>query len=522
MKFFWLKGCLAAGAVLGMAGFALGAPTTYPTGTIKYDPDKAYNGYLLIAGGLPRLVDMNGNLVREWPDNIGMPNKALPGGRLMTGIGSWKDGQQDHFAVIELDSDGNKLWEFRQGQQVPAIAGQPAENGKTWIARQHHDYQRKNTPVYPVPGQNEGKKDTTLVLAHINEHIDKVNKDTQLVSDIIYEVDPAGKIIWQWKASDHLDEFGFDDAAFKAMNAYPPVDNPVAQRHAATKKPGGGYDWMHFNCASYVGPNKWYKEDPVKYAAFNPDNILFNSRDGNLMGIIDRKTGKIVWRLGPDFAPGTKDFKVGQIIGAHGAHIIPEGLPGAGNLMFFDNGGTAGYGAPNPSAPITGFHNVKRDYSRVVELNPVTKDIVWTYDWFKNHKGILGHHNYKFFSPFVSYAQRLPNGNTMITEGDAERVFEITPDYEMVWEYMSPYKSDTPGVLYRAYRVPYEFFPQLAHAEEIAVIPPENMVFQLPNAKGQYAKTGVEGEPARVDKGGQAGGKTNAPASDGPMDMNSY
>lgn len=60
----------------------------------------------------------------------GMPNKALPGGRILTGTGTWKGGQQDTLALIELDSGGNKLWEFRNGQQVPAIPGPALRRGK--------------------------------------------------------------------------------------------------------------------------------------------------------------------------------------------------------------------------------------------------------------------------------------------------------------------------------------------------------------------------------------------------------
>lgn len=105
---------------------------------------------------------MNGNLVKEWPGYDGMPNKVLPGGHVMTSSGSWKDGQQDMYNLVELDFDGNKVWEFRNWQQVPAIEGQPAEDGKTWIARQHHDYQRKGTPPYPVPGQSDGQGQPTL------------------------------------------------------------------------------------------------------------------------------------------------------------------------------------------------------------------------------------------------------------------------------------------------------------------------------------------------------------------------
>lgn len=517
---------LAGLAVLGLAGTAQAVPSVYPTGTVKYDPAKAYNGYVLIGYETPRLVDMNGNLVKEWPGYDGMPNKALPGGQIITSTGSWKDGQQDMLALVQLDFDGKKVWEFRNWQQVPAIDGQPAEGGKTWIARQHHDYQRKGTPPYFAPGQGDGTVNgvmqPTLILGHTNERNDRVNKNHQLVTDVFYEVSPEGKVLWQWKASEHLDELGFGPAAFEAMQSYPPADNPVAGRHAATAKPGGGYDWLHVNCLSYVGPNHWYDEDPVKYAAFHPDNVLFNSRDANLMAIVDRKTGKIVWSLGPDFAPGSENAKVGQIIGAHGAHVIPKGLPGAGNILFFDNGGTAGYGAPNPAAPVTGFHNVKRDFSRVVEFNPVTKEIVWEYDWYKNHKGILGHFGFKFFSPFVSYAQRLPNGNTMVTEGDMGRVFELTPQYEMVWEYLPPYNPD--GILYRAYRVPYDWFPQIARPAEASVTPPANGLFQLPNDKGEYARTGVKGEAVTVNMA--APGQAAAPEEDEeelePQGMHSY
>ena len=46
----------------------------------------------------------------------------------------------------------------------------------------------------------------------------------------------------------------------------------------------------------------------------------------------------------------------GQIIGQHHPHIIPVGLPGAGNLLVFDNGGQSGYGYANPAAPIVGPH----------------------------------------------------------------------------------------------------------------------------------------------------------------------
>ena len=67
-------------------------------------------------------------------------------------------------------------------------------------------------------------------------------------------------------------------------------------------------------------------------------------------------------------------------------------------------------------------------------------------------------------SPFISSAQRLPNGNTLITEGSDGRIFEVTADHELVWEYVSPYWGNgnlNMNLVYRAYRAPYDWVPQL-------------------------------------------------------------
>jgi hypothetical protein len=71
-----------------------------------------------------------------------------------------------------------------------------------------------------------------------------------------------------------------------------------------------------------------------------------------------------------------------------------------------------------------------------------------------------------FFSTFVSGMQRLPNGNTLVCSGQNARVFELTPDKEIVWEYKSPYGGGDTGMgflgfdtLYRAERVPYSWTP---------------------------------------------------------------
>ncbi|MNV80307.1 hypothetical protein D3C71_1739040 [compost metagenome] len=91
--------------------------------------------------------------------------------------------------------------------------------------------------------------------------------------------------------------------------------------------------------------------------------------------------------------------------------------------------------------------------------------------------------SYKFYSPYISSAQRLPNGNTLITEGSNGRLFEVTEEYEVVWEYISPYtdKRNT-NMVYRSYRLPYEWVPQLAKPEEKAIEPIDASQFRVPGA----------------------------------------
>ena len=68
-----------------------------------------------------------------------------------------------------------------------------------------------------------------------------------------------------------------------------------------------------------------------------------------------------------------------------------------------------------------------------------------------------------FYSPFISGAQRLPNGNTLICSGVKGRLFEVTRDGEIVWEYMSPYfrtrAFGETSLVFRAYRLPYSWLP---------------------------------------------------------------
>ena len=445
----------------------MGHASIYPTGVTIYKPEKCFNGYTLFPakGQGALLIDMNGKAVHLWKDLQGFPNKLLPGGIVIGSTGE-RDKQfshQDMLDLVQVDWDGNIQWSFQQHEYTEDEGYEPR-----WIARQHHDYQRTGNPVgYYVPGM-ECKTDSgnTLVLAHRNANKPRITGYT-LLDDCIYELDWEGNKIWEWNAIDHFNELGLTE-----------IEKNALCRNPNLRDCGLG-DWAHINSMSVIGPNKWYDNGDER---FHPDNIIMDSRDLNIIFIINKETGKIVWQLGSDFSSTRELRAIGQIIGQHHAHIIPKGLPGEGNLLVFDNGGFAGYWLPGPTTK-EGLKAHKRDFSRVLEINPITLEIVWQYTptQAKLTRPMQAHY---FYSPLVSSAQRLPNGNTFITEGCSGRFIEVTAECETVWEYISPYKDakSNMNMVYRAYRYPYEYVPQLDKPEELAVESIDNSDFRLPNA----------------------------------------
>ena len=66
-------------------------PSVYPTGTTIYKPEKTWSGYTVYRSYARKstvLIDMNGNIVKEWKGIEGFPSKLLPGGYVMGSTGA--------------------------------------------------------------------------------------------------------------------------------------------------------------------------------------------------------------------------------------------------------------------------------------------------------------------------------------------------------------------------------------------------------------------------------------------------
>ena len=130
------------------------------------------------------------------------------------------------------------------------------------------------------------------------------------------------------------------------------------------------------------------------------DRVMFSFRNISTVGIIDKASGDIVWQIG--------DETLSQ---QHDPSLLDNG-----NVLIYDNG------SHNRFNPLPA--------SRVIEVDTSTNEIVWEY---------RDNPPFNFFSAYISGARRLPNGNTLITEGQPGRIFQVTPDGQVVWEYVNPH-----------------------------------------------------------------------------------
>jgi outer membrane protein assembly factor BamB len=388
---------------------------------------------------------MDGHVVHEWK-YVGFPsgmidpkiNDGVRGDIFVQFLDKGNDIYSrlfNNFEVAELAWNGGIVWKW-------------GSNTAAGAARQNHDWARL-------------ANGDMLLLVSL-DHPDRRFGGGVVHDQAIYEIDKSGTIVWRWLAADHLKEMGFSKAGLDL----------VYSGHS-TGDAGGGL--LTINSMKILGPNRWYAHGDRRFA---PDNILIGSREGDFLAIIDTRTGHLVWRMGPYYpkypdGPSLRVFDsrlpraVDGLVGQHDPNMIAEGLLGAGDILVLDNEGSAGY----PPAVMGMFQG-----SRVLEINPVTRQIVWQYSAENSNQMI-----WTFDTSFMGDARRLPNGNTFVCEAMNGRFFQITPTGRIVWEYVNPHfaQASVGGRLlmtdstYRAQPVPYDWVPAGTPHSEKAVIPPD-------------------------------------------------
>ena len=471
------------------------APKPEKHGVLIND-SRAFPGYNLINPGRNQtyLYDNEGRVVHTWTSehSSGAAVYMLENGHLFrpSEVVNRKPVFQGPAAsgrFQEFDWDGNLVWEFEyhSEKRLP-----------------HHDaIKLPNGNVLAICWEKIDEKEA-IAAGRRPETV----KDSHLQPDCLVEIKPTGKktgeIVWEWRSWDHLIQerdktkpnygkvsehpelfdvnyiHGEEDQVSKMMAtkdgrdklrtlgyvgsapaapADAKKDSPQkdaekkvadkddaskaqskdAQKKGQTPGPRKNPDWMHVNAVAYNA---------------DLDQIALSSPHFHEIWIIDHSTtkeeakghtggrwgkgGDILYRWGNPKAYRNGTSLDQRLFFQHNIQWIPKGLSGEGHLLVFNNGGG----------------RKPEEYSSVDELVPPTdKDghyirpkrgpfapakLVWSYT-APNKKD--------FYSWFISGAQRLPNGNTLINAGAVGIVFEVTPEKETVWKFSNPFKPVASG-----------------------------------------------------------------------------
>lgn len=179
-------------------------------------------------------------------------------------------------------------------------------------------------------------------------------------------------------------------------------------------------DFLHANYFQWMPGGVLGERSPL-YAA---GNVLVTLRKQDLAAVFDLARGEVIWAWGP-----------GEVIGLHEAQVL-----GNGHILLFDN-------RSRGQDPEDG------GWSRVVELDPLSGEIVWEYradppeDFYSHSRGTVA---------------RMIGGNTLICSSNQGRLFEVTPEGDVVWEYRTPYRDEEGRrAVLRAERYPRSFVEPL-------------------------------------------------------------
>lgn len=295
----------------------------------------------------------------------------------------------------------------------------------------HDDYQQHHD-VEPMPNGN------VLLIAWERKTLQEaLAAGRQIISNemwptVIAEIEPVGatggNIVWEWHLWDHLIQ---------------DVDPGLPNYGVVSEHP----ELLDINFGNVGAPNAigdWIHANAVDYNE-ELDQIVFCARVTDEFYVIDHSTtteeaaghtggnsgmgGDILYRWGnpavygrelPPPAPG-RSFHV-----IHGVNWIDPGLPGAGNILAFDNGDRDGF---------------ENDYSTVVEITPPVDALGHYYLAPDSAFGpsaptwTFSDSTFFYAGPTHGGAYRLPNGNTLICESEPGYVFEVTMAGTLVWDY---------------------------------------------------------------------------------------
>ena len=388
-------------------GLLVSAPSAakgYTLFTLQRDTQKVY------------LLDPLGRVAHTYHIKQTLPGRGIVHAKLLDNANLLIMTESPQIMLLEIDPRGNIVWRYDSTRGL------------------HHDFLK-------MPNGNilmlvKGYKTPAEVIA-AGANPEFVHKDG-LSYAYLLEVRPAypsgGEIVWQWSSWDHLvQDFDPTKPNYGAIADHPElIDLNFLLKSIHERRPSYPNDWLHANAIDY-----------------NPqlDQIMLSPRHFSELWIIDHSPttqearghaggnsgmgGDLLYRWGNPRAYARGSLADQRLFWQHHTHWIPPGLPGAGNILVFNNGNEMPgderlYSSVDEIIPpVDGYRYRRAPNAPYAPANPA-----WTY---------AAQTPTDFYASYISGAQRLPNGNTLIADGAAGTIFQVTPDGKTAWKYIVPW-----------------------------------------------------------------------------------
>jgi len=421
---------------------------------LQINQPEAFDGLNLfgpIDSGMTYLIDNGGRVVHTWESNYrpALQPYLLPNGNLLrsAAFGIYRNNVfrtgGAGYRIEEFTWEDEKVWEFVYSSDQYTT---------------HHDIELLPNGNLLILAWEMKTEEEAIAAGRDPEWL----KDGELWSEHIIEVKPVrpdgGEIVWKWHIWDHLiQDFDSSKANYGNVRDHPElVDiNPVdfwldsmsdedmeqlealgylgTEEKEKKSKPNskvGNADWLHINSIDYNADN---------------DLIALSVLGNNELWIIDHSTtteeakghtggrygrgGDLLYRWGNPvtYRMGTESDQ--RLFRQHDVHWIPEGLPGAGDILLFNNGPGRSDGKYSSVMQIKPPFTKEGGFARAGGDPWGPTEPKWEY---------TAPNKEDFYSVNISGAQRLPNGNTLICSGAPRTFFEVTPDKQEVWRYLMP------------------------------------------------------------------------------------
>lgn len=233
-----------------------------------------------------------------------------------------------------------------------------------------------------------------LAMTYGRPEVNFSGRSLKIRDDVLMLLDPEGEIL-----------------ETKSLYAFLETGPPDLLEYVPPKKGTDFSDLLHANAVEWMAREHLFDTHPI----YAPGHVLVTLRHQDLVVILDWDAEKLVWWWGK-----------GEISGPHDSTLLENG-----NILIFDNG-------------------LGHERSRLVELDPVRKEIVWEFQ---------APNPQAFYSRALGSAQRLENGNTLAGNSVNGQGFEVTPEGEVVWDFYVPHigKKNRRAVFIRIKR----FAPEL-------------------------------------------------------------